>query len=718
MLYRIASDIPGRLSLRVTAGALTPDEARGVSVALLQVSGVTSAVAHHRSGSVVVTMDPSARGRVLATMTSLDVLALPTAREDDLAVPQGLAVSLEKAAFALDVSNLVFWRLARTFLLPRPISIAYTVLQGVRFVVRGLRHLLRGEITVEVLDATAVALTIARGSYSDASLVMMMLDLTDIMERHVQRRTRLALRDGIVTRPETVWAVIDGTDVSIPIGEVRRDQILHLRTGAVLPVDGAVVDGEGDLDESSMTGESRLVHKRVGATVYAGTALDDGDLKVRVIAPPGLARIDRIVTMVQESSDLKASLQGRAERLADGLVPYSFLAFFAILALTRNLTKAMAVLVVDYSCAIRLAMPIAVMSSMSESAARGAVVKGGKYMEALAAADTAVFDKTGTLTLSSPQVVAVVSFCEDSTDDVLRNAACIEEHFPHSMARAIVNAARERGLHHENEGHATVEYVVAHGIATSINGQRACIGSRHFIFEDEGVPMPDGMDERVESAAPNASVVYYAVGGQLRGAVCVSDPVRPDAAHAVRRLRQLGVSRVLMITGDSERAARDIAGQLGLDGYFAQVLPEDKAAIVRRLQAEGHAVLMIGDGVNDSPALAAADCSVAMADASDVARAVADVTILSSSLDVLPETRELAMRLMARISTDYRLIVGFNSALIVLGVAGVLPLMTASILHNLSTVLISAANTRAYLPSRTGGELPPSQAAPRLGARA
>lgn len=712
MLYRISSDIPGRLSLRAARGAMSEDEARGVSMALLQVEGVTSAVAHHRSGSIVVTMsspDPAlARRRVLDAVSAFDVYNLPSVPEDDLAVPQPLANALELNRFGLDVANLVIWRLIRTFALPKPIAAAYTIVQGARYLWRGIKSLSRGHLTVEVLDAAAVTLTIARGSFSNASMVMMMLELSSIMERHVQNRVRLALRDGIVTRPDQVWAVIDGKDVQVPMSAVEKGQVLHLRTGAVLPVDGTVVEGSGELDESTMTGEARLVHKGVGATVYAGTALEDGDLKVSVIAPPGAARIDQIVTMVEQSSGLKSSAQSKAEHLADGLVPYSFLAFFLILALTRNLTKAMAVLMVDYSCAIRLSTPIAVMSAMSEASKRGVVVKGGKYMEALAAADTVVFDKTGTLTLSSPKVVAVLSF--DGTDraEILRTAACVEEHFPHSVARAIVEAAREEGLEHGEERHAKVEYVVAHGIATSIAGERACIGSHHFIFEDEGVPEPEGLAETVEQAAPTASVVYLAVGGELRGAICVSDPVRPDAARTVARLRALGIKRVLMITGDSPRAAQTVAEQLGLDGFFAQVLPEDKAAHVRALKEAGHTVVMVGDGVNDSPALATADVSVAMADASDIARAVADVTITDSSLASLPMARELSMRLMARIRADYRFIVGFNSALIALGVASVIPVTGAAVAHNLSTVLVAAANTKPYLRGRAGqaGELP------------
>lgn len=704
MLYRIVSDIPGRLSLRVSKGAMTEDEARGISMELLGVEGVTSAVAHHRSGSIVVSCAPDSRQAVLDTISKLDIYALPSVEENDLAVPQKLADSLETNRFGLEVSNLVVWWLFRKFALPKPLAIAYTVFQGARYLIKGLKHLVKGELTVEVLDATAVTLTIARKSFSNASAIMLMLDLSQILENHVQRRVRLALRDGIVTRPEQVWAVIDGQDVSIPMSEVKQGQILHLRTGAVLPVDGTVVSGEGELDESTMTGESRLVHKDEGSTVYAGTALDDGDLMVRVTAAPGAARIDQIVTMVEQSSELKSSMQGKAERLADGLVPYSFLAFLLIFAFTRNVTKAMSVLMVDYSCAIRLSTPVAVMSAMSEASERGVVVKGGKYMEALAGADTVVFDKTGTLTLASPQVEAIIPFNGEDPDHALRLAACIEEHFPHSVARAIVDAANNRGLAHDKEMHAEVEYVVAHGIATSINGKRTFIGSRHFVFEDEGVSMPQDLETIVRTTAPTASVVYLAVDNELKAAICVSDPIRPEAAGVIRQLRKLGIKNVLMITGDAQTAAESVSAQLGLDGFFAQVLPEDKASHVQRLRDEGHTVIMVGDGVNDSPALAAANVSVAMADASDIARAVADVTIQDCSLASLPMVRELSMRLMNRIKLDYRFIVGFNSALIALGVASVLPLAAASVLHNTSTVIVTALNTKPYLPDAEHSE--------------
>jgi len=582
-------------------------------------------------------------------------------------------------------------------LLPMPVRAVLTCLRAVGYAAEGLRHLLAGEVTVEVLDATAIVTSCLRRQFAEAGTISFLLQLSALMEDHVQSRAHLALRSGLVVCSESVWAVVDGEDVRVRTEDVRRGMVLRLGAGQVLPVDGTVAEGEGEVDESSMTGESALVRKEKGCTVYAGTALSDGDLKVLVTAPPGCSRIDGIATLVEESSELKAGAQSRAERLADGLVPYSFLAFFGILALTRNLNKAMAVLMVDYSCAIKLSTPIAVMSAMDEASRRGVTVRGGKYLEALAAADTIVFDKTGTLTNATPAVSRVISCSGATEDELLCLSACIEEHFPHSMARAIVAEAQARGLVHEHELHAEVRYVVAHGIATFVNGDEVCIGSAHFLFEDEGVLKPEGLDELLSSEAGASSTVFVAKNKSLLGCICISDPPRAEASGVLRDLRALGFTNLVMITGDSEACAAHMAGELGLDGYYAQVLPEDKATHVQRLKDEGHTVVMVGDGINDSPALATADVSVAMSDASDIARAVADVLVHDSSLESLVTMRVLASRLMARIHGDYRFIVGFNSALIAGGVASVIPITTAAYLHNASTLAIAGLNTTPLL---------------------
>ncbi|WP_322155531.1 heavy metal translocating P-type ATPase [Paratractidigestivibacter sp.] len=697
MVFDIASELPGRLRLRCGRNLFDDEEARGVAYELMGLDGVRTAEVHASAGSILVTFEPERRDAVLAAVRALDPLDLPRA-EVGLGTREGaLEISLENNRFQVEVSKLLLWRVAKRVLLPMPLRAAIASARAVGYVLEGLRHLLRGEVSVEVLDACAIATSCMRGQFAEAGTISFLLQLSGLMEEHVQSRAHLALRDGMVVRSESVWAVVDGQDVLVRTEDIRRGMVLHLGAGQVLPVDGTVVEGAGEIDQSSMTGESALVRKGAGSTVYAGTALEHGDLKVSVTAPPGTARIDNIVSMVEESSELKASAQSRAERLADGLVPYSFLAFFGIWALTRNINKAMAVLMVDYSCAIKLSTPIAVMSAMDEATRHGVTVRGGKYLEALAAADTVVFDKTGTLTNATPAVSRIIS-CSDATeDDLLRLSACIEEHFPHSMARAIVGEARSRGLAHERELHAEVRYVVAHGIATRVDGDNVCIGSAHFLFEDEGVEKPEGLDDLLAGEAGASSTIFVAKNQVLLGCICISDPPRSEAKQVLRDLRALGFSNLVMITGDSEGCAKHVSEELGLDGYFAQVLPEDKASHVQRLKDEGHTVVMVGDGINDSPALAAADVSVAMSDASDIARAVADVLVHDSSLESLVTMRLLAQRLMGRIHGDYRFIVGFNTALIACGVASVMPITTAAYLHNVSTLGIAALNTTPLL---------------------
>ena len=472
----------------------------------------------------------------------------------------------------------------------------------------------------------------------------------------------------------------------------------------MVPVDGTVVEGEAAIDEASMTGESRLSVKGAGASVFAGTVVADGNVVVQVRQTGDATRIANIVRMVDESATAKAGVQGRAERLADAIVPYSFLGFFGVLAFTRNITKAVSVLMVDYSCAIKLSTPVAVMRAMREAAAHGMVVKGGRYLEVMACADTIVFDKTGTLTTAMPQVVKVLSFARMGEDELLKMAACLEEHFPHSMARAIVEAARGRGMPHDDEAHADVEYVVAHGIVSSIGGKRVLLGSAHFVFEDEGIACPAGCEQRIAAEASGASVIYLARDGVLEGAICIDDPVRDEAAEVVAALRAAGFSKVVMLTGDAEGAARTAAEALGIDEYRSQVLPEDKAAILDGYKRAGHTVVMVGDGVNDSPALAAADASVAMVDASDIAREVADITLLHSSLGQLLVLREISERLMRRIGRNYRFIVAFNTGLLAGGVAGVLQPTTGALLHNLSTMAVTAGNMRPVLPQGKAAE--------------
>jgi heavy metal translocating P-type ATPase len=698
MRYSIVSEIPGRMRLRLLAGYLSEDEARGIETSLCAVMGVRSVSVHVANASLLLCWDArmvSARAEVLAEVDKLDLLGLPTA---DVSLDQpDSALAREEDRFRLEVGRLIVWSALRRFLLPPTIRSMVTALRALRFVREGLSHLLRGNLTVETLDATAIVACLLRGTFTEADTIMMLLSLSDAMERHVESRARLSLEQGLVARSSHVWLVRDGKDERVPLDAVRVGDLVRLRSGAVVPVDGIVEAGDAELNEASMTGESQLVHKSEGSTVYAGTAVEDGELVVRVSTPPGAARIDAIAAMVERTATLKANSQGKAEALADRLVPAAFVSFFAILAVTRNINKALAVLMVDYSCAIKLSTPICVMSAMREASQQDVVIKGGKYLEALAEADTVVFDKTGTLTQAEPRLAAVVSVGRVSEEGILRLAACIEEHFPHAVARAIVTAASERGLAHEPELHAEVRYVVAHGIAAEVGGKHAVIGSAHFVFEDEGVPLPDGFEERIEEVAPGSGHVYFACDGVLLGALCVEDPLRPRVSSVLDELRATGIEHIVMLTGDSVRAARATALASGIESYRAQVLPEDKAAYVSELEEQGHRVIMVGDGINDSPALAAASVSVALADASDIARTVADVSIRSDSLERLVFARMLSQRLQRRIESRYLFIVGFNTALIVLGVTSLIPLTMAATLHNLSTVAIAASNTRPLM---------------------
>ncbi len=698
MHYTVVRESAGRLRLRLHAGSLDAGEARGIEACLCEVAGVHAAEVHPANQSVLLRLSPAAREEALARVAALDVLHLPVREvpQDDVELP----VRLEDERFALEADELMVWAALRRMVLLMSVRAAWAILKSLGYVAKGLACLMRGQLAVEVLDATAITACLLRGTYGEADTIMFLLRLSDVMQDHVSRRTRLALEQGLVVQAGTAWLVGEGSDVEVSLDQVRVGDVLRVRAGATVPVGGEVIRGDAALNEATMTGEAALAHKQAGSTVCSGTAVEEGELEVRVTAPPGQARIDAIAQMVERASELKSSSQGRAERLADGLVPVAFASFLGILAVTRNIEKALAVLMVDYSCAIRISTPILVMSAMREAAARDVVVKGGKYLEALAEADTVVFDKTGTLTEASPRLATVLSAGTMDESQVLRLAACIEEHYPHSVARAIVEGARQRGLSHEHELHAEVSYVVAHGIAARVGGGKAVIGSAHFVFEDEDVTCPEGFFERVEAASPGTSRVYLACGGELQGALCIEDPLRPGVRGTLERLRSLGLSNLVMLTGDSAHAAQVAAREAGVDRYFAQVLPEDKATYVERLEAEGHRVVMVGDGINDSPALAAASVSVALADASDIAQTVADISIRDASLERLVLARDLSGRLQRRIVSRYRFIVGFNSLLIVLGVIGILPLTTAATLHNLSTVAIAASNTSSLLPDR------------------
>lgn len=693
MIYTITHDAPGRLRVRVGQWVITKDEAAGLANHLRKLEGVTDAQVRSANGSILICYKRGHRHTAIEALDAIDVRALPG--EADNTVPDMDALTNK---FQMDLITTTLIHYGKKLLLPGKIRAVLTIIQAAPFIYRGIKALLNRKITVEVLDGVAIGTSILRGSYSTAGSVMFLLGVSDILAEYTQSRTRCALRQNMMFYAESVWLVQDGQDVLVSLEDVAIGDLIRVRTGQAIPIDGEIVEGEASINEASMTGESTLVPKSVGDSVFAGTALDDGELVIRTTALAGQSRIDAIVDMVENSEDAKALIASKAETLANSLVPVSLGIFLADLAFTRSLARASSVLMVDYSCAIKLSTPIAVMSAMREATKRGVVVKGGKYLEQLAKADTVVFDKTGTLTTAEPTCEKVLTFGQMSPNAVLRLAACLEEHFPHSMARAIVKSARDKGLMHQREMHADVEYIVAHGIASSVDGHKVRLGSAHFIFEDEHVPMPDSLNERIDVEAPTASVIYMAIDGVLEGALCIADQLRPEAPEIIKGLRERGFRHIVMLTGDSENCARAVSRELGIDEYHAQVLPEHKARYVEDLKRRGHTVMMVGDGINDSPALAAANISVAMSDASDIARTVADVTITHPSLEMLLTTKDLAVKLMRRIEHDYGFIAIFNTGLIALGLAGILaPAMTAA-LHNASTVAIAASNMRTLLP--------------------
>lgn len=518
-------------------------------------------------------------------------------------------------------------------------------------------------------------------------ILIILLSVSSLLEEYTHARTKAVLTSSLAIKADKVWLASGNEDVLIPIKDLQAGDLIRVRTGSVIPVDGEITEGEAYVNESSMTGEPLAVMKSVNATVFAGTVVEEGSIVVRVRAVSSDTKIQKIIELIDSSENLKAGIQSRAERLADGIVPFSFLGFGLTLLLTRNITKAVSLLMVDYSCAIKLSTPISVISAIREAADRNITIKGGKYLEAFAAADTIVFDKTGTLTNAEPVLEQVIPFADYSEEDVLRTAACIEEHFPHSMARAIVKGAELRGVLHAEE-HAEVNYIVAHGIATTLHGERAIIGSRHFVCEDEGVTITDEQQAYIDEKAGASSVIYLAVGGKLAGVLCINDPPRQEAARAVRLMKKSGIENIIMLTGDSQSAAAIIAEQLGITEFHAQVLPEEKHGHIEQLKADGHCVIMVGDGINDAPALAAADVSVAMSDASDIAKETADITLRGAGLDELAVMRKISERLMQRINANYRFIVGFNTALLLLGFGGIISPSLSALLHNGSTMAI------------------------------
>lgn len=592
----------------------------------------------------------------------------------------------------------VVWHYSKKLLLPLPIRIALTIGRSVKYIGIGLKCLLQRKIEVPVLDATAITVSLITKDFSTASSIMFLLGIGELLEEWTHKKSVDDLARSMSLNVSKVWLrTPENQEILVESSKIEKGDKVVVHMGNVIPFDGEVLDGDAMVNQASLTGESVPVQRTVGNTVFAGTVVEEGEITIRVKEVEGNNRFDQIVTMIEESEKLKSELEGKAEHYADKLVPWTLGATGLTYLLTRNVTKAMSILMVDFCCALKLAMPISVLSAIREASLYNVTVKGGKFLEAVAEADTIVFDKTGTLTKAHPTVVDVVNFNDEySSDDMLRVVACLEEHFPHSMAKAVVDAASKKGLSHE-EMHTKVEYIVAHGIATSINGKRTVIGSYHFVFEDEKCVVPAGKEQLFESLPLYYSHLYLAVEGMLSAVICIEDPLRDEAAAVVTSLKKAGISKVVMMTGDSERTASVIAKKVGVDEYYAEVLPEDKAAFVEREKAKGRKVIMIGDGINDSPALSAANVGIAISDGAEIAREIADITVGSDDLYQIVTLKYISNALMKRIKSNYRKIVGFNSGLIALGVAGVLPPTTTALLHNGSTILISVNSMKNLL---------------------
>lgn len=616
--------------------------------------------------------------------------------------PKTAALVPEHTGRALDreYEDRLFYKLAWRYgvrrLIPAPVRLVMSVFKASRYVLEGLKALAKLKIEVSLLDAVAITVSLLRGDHKTASSVMFMLGLGELLEDWTHKRSVDDLARTMSLGVEKVWLKSEGREILVPIKDVCEGDELVVRTGSMIPLDGKVIGGEAEVNQATLTGEALAVRKCEGSYVYAGTVVEQGSCIIKVDKITGSGKYDRIVKMIEESEKLKSEVESRAAHLADKLVPYCLGGTLLTYLLTRNATKAVSILMVDFSCALKLAMPISVISAMREGSTCGMTIKGGKFLEAVAEADTIIFDKTGTLTHSEPKVAKVIPFGENDEAEALRLAACLEEHYPHSIANAVVKAASERGLVHE-ELHSEVEYVVAHGIASSIQGIKVVLGSYHFIFEDEGCTLPEGEQDKFDSLPDEYSHLFLAVGGVLAAVICIEDPIRDEAKDVLSKLKQLGISKIVMMTGDSHRTAKAVAAMVGVDEYYSEVLPEDKAEFVRREKSQGRKVIMIGDGVNDSPALSEANAGIAISSGAAIAREVADITISADDLGCLVTLRELSMALMKRINSNYRTIIGFNFALMILGAAGILAPTTSAFLHNSSTLAIAVSSMRNYL---------------------
>ena len=682
MRATIVHESRGRMRLRLRQKTMTLRQADLLETWLKGQPWTKEAVVHERTGCVIVTYTGE-RETVLAAVGGFTWAGA----EETVPLPSHSTRALNRE-FQEKLAGKVLMKGAAALFLPAPLRIARVVWHMVPFLRKGLRCLGRRKIKVELLDALSIGISVGRRDFGTAGMVMFLLEIGELLEDWTRKKSVADLAESLSLHVDRVWLKTEAGEVLVPIGQVKPGDRVLVRAGGVIPLDGVVAEGEVTVNQASLTGESVPVAKRPGGAVYAGTVVEEGECVLEVRQVSGQGRYDQIVEMIQRSEQMKSAAEAKASSLADKLVPYTFAGSLLSLALTRNVTRALSVLMVDFSCALKLAMPLAVLSAMREAGREHITVKGGRFLEAVAKADTIVFDKTGTLTHACPRVAKLVPFNGKEETEMLRLAACLEEHFPHSMANAVVEEARRRGLTHE-ERHARVEYLVAHGIASAVDGEQVRIGSAHFIFEDEKVTIPEEEQEKFDALPPEYSQLYLAIDGVLSAVLCISDPLREEARDVLTALRSLGVTNAVMLTGDSPRTAAAIAAQLGVDDFRAGVLPADKADYVAALRRAGHTVLMVGDGINDSPALSEADAGIAISDGAAIAREIADITIAADSLWELVRLRQLAVALMGRIQNNYRFVIGFNGALIGLGAAGVLPPAASAMLHNLSTLAVS-----------------------------
>ena len=682
MKFYIKHESRGRIRIHLAQKRMSSVQAETLLYYLQNQNQVSFAKVYDRTGDAVICYE----GERAAVIRMIQLF-----HYEEVELPTGLLESSGRALnneYQEKLISKVIYHFGRKWLLAAPIRAIYTTVVSVKYIWKGIQTLAQGKIEVPVLDATAIGVSMLRGDYGTAGSVMFLLGVGELLEEWTHKKSVGDLARSMSLNVGKVWLKKDGQEILVPSEKIVAGDEIVVHMGNLIPFDGEVSNGEGMVNQASLTGESVPVRRTLGSVVYAGTVLEEGELTILVKQTGGSSRYEKITAMIEESEKLKSGLESKAEHLADRLVPYSLGGTALTYLLTRNATKALSILMVDFSCALKLAMPISVLSAIREANQHKITVKGGKFLEAVAEADTIVFDKTGTLTKAQPTVAEVVSFSETkSPDELLRIAACLEEHFPHSMAKAVVDAAKEKHLDHE-EMHSKVEYIVAHGISTTINGEKAIIGSYHFVFEDENSIIPEGMEEKFRHLPEEYSHLYLALEGVLAAVICIEDPLRPEAAEIIRQLKKAGLKKIVMMTGDSERTAKAIAKKVGVDEYYAEVLPEDKANFVEKEKAEGRKVIMIGDGINDSPALSAADVGIAISEGAEIAREIADITVAADDLAEILVLRMLSNRLMKRIHKNYRFIVTFNAGLILLGVGGILQPTTSALLHNTSTLYI------------------------------